>query len=326
MRRTGVVMASVAVVLSLFAAGCASEPEELTPVSLQMHFLPEPSWGIYLNGIESGIFEKHGIELELIPGQGSNFTMQQLNEGKADFGSASLIAYLANRASVGEGTMAVFAPMHHPQAGIVTTAQADTLADLAGTTVGMIPFSVSNILLPLVLTENGLDPDSVTIESIQTTSPSIMFEGAVDGLEVYLGGNVATTLKQAEDEGIDVSYIDLHDYGLEGYANTIIVRKEILDNDPDLVERMVAAIDESLAAAQDADPKDLAALVRERAPEYTEEIVMLEWADYQKLLADPGVFEENVVQTNLDYVSGALGIPHQLTPADVYTNQYVPGA
>lgn len=326
MRKTGVVMASLAVVLSLAAVGCAGESEELTPVSLQMHFLPEPSWGIYLNGIESGIFEEHGIDLELIPGQGSNFTMQQLNEGKADFGSASLIAYLANRASVGEGTTAVFAPMHHPQAGIVTTAQADTLADLEGTTVGMIPFSVSNILLPLVLSENGLDPDSVSIESIQTSSPSLMFEGAVDGMEVYLGGNVATTLKQAGDEGIDVSYIDLHDYGLVGYANTIIVRDEILDSDPDLVERMVAAIDESLSAAQDADPQDLAALVRQRAPEYTEEIVMLEWNDYRQLLADPGVFEESVVQTNLDYVADGLGIPHELTPADVYTNEYVPGA
>ena len=126
---------------SLIIASCGSgsseatpttEPAqvELTPVAVQMHFLPEPSWGTHLYGIEHGIFEAHGIELELIPGQGSNFTMQQLNENRVQFGQASLIAYLASRAEVGSETMAVFSAIDHPQAGILSTTPAETLEDL----------------------------------------------------------------------------------------------------------------------------------------------------------------------------------------------------
>jgi NitT/TauT family transport system substrate-binding protein len=107
----------------------SSVPTELDHVAIQMYFLPEPGWGWHLYGIEHGIYAKHGIELELIPGQGSNFTMQQLNEDQVDFGQASLLAYLASRAQADSPTTVVYTPIDHPQAGILTTVPADDLAD-----------------------------------------------------------------------------------------------------------------------------------------------------------------------------------------------------
>jgi len=321
----------VLLVASLALVACGTEgtqsttsvPVELTPVALQMHFLPEPAWGTHLYGIEHGIFAKHGIELELIPGQGSQFSMQQLNEDQVQFAQASLIAYLTNRAEVGSETTAVFTPIDHPQAGILTTKPAQTLEDLAGTTVGMIPFSVSQLLLPLVLTENGLDPDSVTIESV-TYSPALLLEGTVDGLEVYKGGNVATLEALAESAGVDVYHLDLHDFGLVGYAHTLIVRDDVIESDPDLVGRMVAAMKESLDGALTATPEEIADLVTARAPEISREDVIAEWEDYRELINETGLIDSEVVATNLGYVRDALGIPHSLQAEDVYTNEFVP--
>ena len=317
-------------IASLALAACAgesqsttTEPVELTPVALQMHFLPEPAWGITLYGIEHGIFAEHGIVLDLIPGQGSQFAMQQLNENQVQFAQASLIAYLTSRAADASDTTAVFTPINHPQAGILTTTEADSLEDLAGTTVGMIPFSVSQLLLPLVLTENGLDPDSVTIESV-TYSPALLFEGTVDGLEVYKGGNVATLQAAAEQAGVVVYHLDLHDFGLEGYAHSLIVRNDLIESDPDLVGRMVAAMKESLEGALGATPEEIADLVTAAAPEISRENVIAEWADYRELINESGLIDSEVVATNLGYVNNALGIPHDLQPEDVFTNEYVP--
>jgi NitT/TauT family transport system substrate-binding protein len=219
--------------------------------------------------------------------------------------------------------MAVFSPINHPQAGIITTTPAETLEDLEGTTVGMIPFSVSQLLLPLVLAENGLDPNSVTIETVQY-SPALLFEGTVDGLEAYLGGNVATIQAAAEAAGIDVYHLDLNDFGLEGYAQTLIVSQEMIDRDPDLVGRMVAAMQETVVAAHEASPEEIADLVLEVAPEIAREDVIAEWEDLRELHNETGLIDEAVVETNLGYVTDGLGIPHDLQASEVYTNEFVP--
>lgn len=304
-------------------AGEGTPAGELTHVALQMHFLPEPAWGVHLYGIEHGIYEKHGIDLELIPGQGSNFTMQQLSENQVQFGSASTIAYLAHRAEVGEGTTAVLAVMKEPQAGIITTVEADSLEDLVGTSVGMIPFSVSQVLLPVVLAENGLASDAIKIEPV-TYSFGLLFEGTVDGLEAHYGSNVATARRVAEEAGVDVYFVALKDQGLVGHPQGLIVRDEVIADDPELVRNMVEAMTESIQAAIAAPAEEIAALVAGYAPELTEEDVVAEWADLVPLLNETGVLDETVLERELGYVSEALHIPHDLTTDEVFTNQFVP--
>ncbi|MGH8944947.1 MAG: ABC transporter substrate-binding protein [Acidimicrobiia bacterium] len=301
----------------------SSGPVELTPVSIQMYFLPEPGWGWHLYGIEHGIYAKHGIELDLIPGQGSNFTMQQLNENQVQFGQASLLAYLANRAEVGSETMVVYTPIDHPQAGILTTVPADSLDDLDGTTIGMIPFTVLRNLLPIVLQENGLEPDSIQIETM-STSLGLLFEGTVDSIEGFLGGNVASNLHLAEEAGVDIYHLDLNDFGLEGYAHPLIVHNDVIENDPDLVRRLVAAMKESANAALEATPEEIAELVHAHAPEIAEEVVVLDWPDYRELITESGLIESEVVEVNLGYVRDALGIAHDLQAEDMFTNEFVP--
>lgn len=325
MKKKGMVMASIVVAFSMLVAGCSSEPEELTTVQVQMHFLPEPGWATHLYGIEHGIFADHGIDLELIPGQGSQFAMQQLNEGQVQFGQASLLAYLRSRAEVGPGTTAVFTPINHPQAGLMTTVPAETLADLDGTTVGMIPFSTSRFLLPVVLAENGLDPDSITIEAVDAAAQyGLLFEGGIDAAEVYLGGNVATVEALADRAGVEVYHLDLHEFGLVGYAHSLVVSDDLIESDPDLVRNMVEAMTESLDGVLQADPEEIADLVSEVAPEIARESILAEWADYSTLVNVGGALEESVVAANLDYVANALGVPHDLVPSDVYTNEFVP--
>lgn len=302
----------------------ASIPEELTLVKLQMHFLPQPDWGAYLYGLENGIFEKHGIDLELIPGQGSAFAVQQLNEGQAEFGSANILAYLADRAETGSETTAVYVVTGHPQVGMLTTVPgADSLDDLVGHTLGLIPFSAWRSVLPVVLEENGLEPDSVQVELV-TYSIALLLEGQVDALEVYQGSNLASATATAEEGGAEVSFLDMADFGLVGYSQTIVTRNDIIETDPDLVSRMLAAIRESYDTAFALDDQQIADLVTGLYPELASDFITVDWAGYKDLVSDTGMFDTEVVATSLGYVADGLGIAHDLQPEDVFTNEFVP--
>jgi ABC-type nitrate/sulfonate/bicarbonate transport system substrate-binding protein len=172
--------------------------------------------------------------------------------------------------------------------------------------------------------ENGLEPDSIQIETMQATNMAILLEGTVDSIEGFLGGNVASNRAVAEEAGVEVYHLDLNDFGLEGYAHPLIVRNDVLESDPDLVRRLVAAMKESVNAALDASPEEIAELVHAYAPEVSEDVVVLDWPDYRELVNESGLIDEAVVETNLGYVSDGLGISHDLQAADMYTNEFVP--
>jgi NitT/TauT family transport system substrate-binding protein len=331
-------MGALVLIIALVVSACGSDatdsttdttsdvsvPAELTPVKLQMHFLPQLDWGAYLYGIENGIFEEHGIDLEMIPGQGSAFTMQQLNEDQAEFGSANILAYLADRAATDSETTGVYVVTGHPQVGMLTTVPgADSLDDLVGHTLGLIPFSAWRNVLPVVLQENGLEPDSVQVELV-TYSIALLLEGQVDALEVYQGSNLVSATAAAEEAGAEVSFLDMADFGFVGYSQTIVARNDVIDSDPDLVRRMLAAIRQSYDEAFAQDDQAIIDLVVGLYPELGSDYAVEDWGQYKALVSETGMFDTEVVATSLGYVADGMGVPHELQAEDVFTNEFVP--
>jgi ABC-type nitrate/sulfonate/bicarbonate transport system substrate-binding protein len=103
-----------------------------------------------------------------------------------------------------------------------------------------------------------------------------------------------------------------------------VVRNDVIEENPDLVRRLVAAMKESTEAASEATPEEIAELVTAHAPEISEQVVVLDWPDYRELISESGLIEEEVVETNLRYLTDGLGISHDLQAADMYTNEFVP--
>jgi NitT/TauT family transport system substrate-binding protein len=152
----------------------------------------------------------------------------------------------------------------------------------------------------------------------------LLLEGTVDSIEGFLGGNVSSNLFLAEEQGTEIYHLDLNDFGLEGYAHPLVVRNDVIEENPDLVRRLVAAMKESTEAASEATPEEIAELVTAHAPEISEQVVVLDWPDYRELISESGLIEEEVVETNLRYLTDGLGISHDLQAADMYTNEFVP--
>lgn len=317
-----------ALLLALSACGlgapAASSPVALTKVTILADWVLDATFGPHLYGIEQGIFEAHGIELELLPGQGSSFSMQQLNENQVQFATADLLAYLEDRAVNDSPTTTVMTLLDGTTAGILTTAPTDSLEDLAGKSVAMAPFSVFHLVLPVVLQQNGLEPDSVEMVFMEAGEMALLFEGGIDGMEAYKTGSYATGLLEAEKLGQDVYFLDMADFGLVGYDKILVVRNDVIESDPDLVRRLVDALRESMNGALQASNDEIADLVLAIAPELERDEVVLQWQQMKELADDVGAFDPEIVATNLDYLREGLEIDHDLQAEDVFTNEFIP--
>ena len=118
-------------------------------------------------------------------------------------------------------------------------------------------------------------------------------------------------------------HMTLTDHGYLGYA--VITNKKFWDGLPgEIRTQLEQAMKESTEAASEATPEEIAELVTAHAPEISEQVVVLDWPDYRELISESGLIEEEVVETNLRYLTDGLGISHDLQAADMYTNEFVP--
>jgi NitT/TauT family transport system substrate-binding protein len=223
---------------------------EVVEVSVILDWLMEASYAQLLYGVENGIFAQHGLDVEIISGMGSDLAMGQINEGEVDFAFTDLETYLVQRANGDTDTTAVYAWLNQPTIGIASLTPIENPEDMVGLSWGTVGFSSGPVLLPFVLEQNGVDPSTVTIELLDFSVlyPTFL-QGQLDSVEAHLPGSAEGLILNADKQGIDVYFKPLSDWGLRGYSKMLIVPNETLATNPDLVERFVAAIHESMLEA-----------------------------------------------------------------------------
>ena len=119
---------------------------------------------IYL-GVEQGLFAAEGIEVEIASARGGSDVVTKLATNSADFGSAGLASLLQAKAQ-GEVPVVAVAPIYNKQPDAFFTTEGsgiDSFKDIVGKTVATPTFSASNVVWPLLLERNGIDPASVKL-------------------------------------------------------------------------------------------------------------------------------------------------------------------
>lgn len=73
--------------------------DNLTKIRLALHWLPQAQFAGYYSGIENGIYEKHGLDVEIIHSSPNITSQELLLNGKADFASLFLTTALMLRSN-----------------------------------------------------------------------------------------------------------------------------------------------------------------------------------------------------------------------------------
>ncbi|MEU3271930.1 ABC transporter substrate-binding protein [Saccharomonospora sp. NPDC006951] len=250
-------VAGVVAVL-LFATGCGgggqetttnAEGQTLDKVTLTLNWYPYGEHAPFYYGKAQGIYEKHGIDLDIRAGQGSQKTVQATAAGQTDFGWADTPAVLAG---VSQGldvkSIGVFLQTTPSSVQFFTEQNVNSPADLKGKTIASTAGDALTKTFPTFLKANGLSESDVNIQNTDAAGKmAAVMSGQTDALLGYATDQGPTMQEKA---GKEVSYLRFADNGLNFYSNGLLASQELIDDRGDLAQRMVTATSEAWAAAQ----------------------------------------------------------------------------
>ncbi|WP_322410165.1 ABC transporter substrate-binding protein [Microbacterium invictum] len=199
------------------ASGGASDGE-LTPVTLQLQWLPQAQFAGYFAAVDQGFFEEEGLEVEIIPSGGDIVPQDALAAGDVDFaiawvpkvlGSIEAGANLTNIAQIFQrsGTLQV----SWADAGI------ESVADFEGQRIGSWGFGNEWEIFAAMAAE-GLD--STTVEIItQDFNMNAFLQGDIDAAQAMTYNEYAQLLETVDPDTGELYQPE--DFSVISYQDTV---------------------------------------------------------------------------------------------------------
>jgi NitT/TauT family transport system substrate-binding protein len=233
--------------------------KELDKVTLTLNWYPYGEHAPFYYGKQQKIFEKHGIDLTIQAGQGSQKTVQATAAGQTDFGWADTPALLA---AVDQGvrvkSLGVFLQTTPASVQSFDAKGIGSPADLKGKTIAGTAGDALSKTFPIFLKKNNIDESDV---KVQNTDPAgkiaAVISGKTDGLLGYASDQGPTMQDKAKKP---VSYLRFSENGLNFYSNGLLAGQKLLSSKSELAGRMAQAVSEAWAAAEKAPGPAVAAM------------------------------------------------------------------
>lgn len=233
-------------------------------VSMMISWRPQADYGGYYYAQAKGIYEKYGLEVEIRPGGPQIDGAALLLAGRVDFLSASAFAGLhyAREKLPFTVVAAVFQKdpqilMVHPESGY------SKLEDIKGAPT-FIGASSRTSFWPFLKARYGY-PD----EQIRPFTGS--YATFLADKKSVQQGYIISDLAAVRRAGVDARAFLLADVGFENYANTINTSRKLIDSNPDLVRRFVAASMEGWKAYLAGDSGPAFAAIKAANPQMSDE-------------------------------------------------------
>jgi NitT/TauT family transport system substrate-binding protein len=188
---------------------------------------------------EKGYFAQEGIDVELLPGEGSSVTVKLVGNRDADFGYASADQALIAAARGLPVVSTAVVLQQNPTALIFRKAQniKDSKTDLYGKVIGVQLKSVTGRQWEALKKILSLDASKLKEVPADGALVPLIAAGRIDvGVGFYF--NDALKLRAT---GEDVDWILLETLGLKMYSTSLLTNADLIKEKPDLVRRFTRA-------------------------------------------------------------------------------------
>jgi NitT/TauT family transport system substrate-binding protein len=231
------------------SGGATEGGQKLQKVSLMLNWYPYGEHAPFYYGKKQGIYARHGIDLQINAGQGSQKTVAATGAGQTDFGWADTPALLAGvQQGLPVKSVGVFLQTTPASVQFFADQGFKRPADLKGARIAGTAGDALSRTFPAFLQKNGMTDADV---KIQNTDPAgkiaAVMSGQVDALLGYASDQGPTMQNRS---GKQVGYLRFSEFGLNFYSNGLLVSQRKLQSDADLVKRMVTATSEAWTAAR----------------------------------------------------------------------------
>jgi len=212
-------------------SGTTQTPDGLTKVTLMLNWFPEAEHGGFYAALKHGYYKEAGLEVEIIPGGPGSPVQQKVARGDVTFGVTNADDVLLARAQEAD-VVAVMAPM-----------QTSPRCIMVHKSSGIENFDqLKNVTL-------AMSGGKAWAQFLKQTLP-------LDGVELQEGAAVAKFLTDenyaqqayifsepfvAEQEGGDPVSLLVSELSFNPYASVLITKQSLIDEQPELVQKMVTA-------------------------------------------------------------------------------------
>lgn len=242
--------------------------QDLTPVTLQTDWIPSGEHAMYYGGWSKGIFEEHGLDITITRGYGSGDTVTKMAGGAFDFGVADVGAVLAAKARSGMPVVAIHALYTHSPHSlfVLESSGIQDFKGLEGKRIGITPGNSHRLYFPKVAERAGTDPSQIVwVNTDGAAMAPLLIQKQLDAAPFYSIHHFYQN-KAAEAVGEKIRVLPFEEVGFAIYAASIATTEEMVEENPELVGRFLAAIQDSFLWAKD-NPEETCQLHVERVPE-----------------------------------------------------------
>ena len=231
---------SVMIIMYLLLSGAclAESPRELDVV---LDWYPNALHAFLYVAIEKGYFADEGLKVNIRFPANDNDAMSLVAAGRADIGLYYQQDVIQVRANQGVPVKSIGAVVQGPL-NIVLALKDRGIAsptDLVGKTVGYAGTQLSEALVRSIMEYVGADYSDVTLIDVGFDLMSAMTTGNVDAT---IGCLVNHEVPQLEEEGFEVTWFDLDDYGVPTYYEGIFLASDtMIEQEPDTLQSFLQA-------------------------------------------------------------------------------------
>lgn len=239
--------------------GCA-QPEstvdtrELREINVVLDWYPNALHTFIYTAIERGYYKDEGLDVKIQFPANDNDALSLVAAGKAEIGvyyEHDIIQAVANQ---NIGVKSIGAIVQSPLNIILSLSDKNIQkpSDLEGKTVGYAGTALSETLVQTMMDASGADFSSVEMVNVGFELMSSMTTGNVDAT---IGCLVNHEVPQLVEEGFDVNYFMVNEYGIPNYyAAVFLAGNKMVENSPETLAGFLQASSKGFADFQ-ADPE-----------------------------------------------------------------------
>ena len=232
-----------------------AESGELKELDVVLDWYPNALHAFLYVAIDKGYYAQEGLKVNIRFPSNANDAISLVAAGKADIGLYYQQDVIQARAEQNVPVKSIGAVVQGPLNIILSLKEKNITspADLVGKTVGYAGTELSEALVRSIMENVGADYSDVTMIDVGFDLMSSMTTGNVDAT---IGCLVNHEVPQMEEEGFEVNWFSLDDYGVPtNYEGVFVANDDAIENDSETLKAFLRASAKGFADMQ-ADPEE----------------------------------------------------------------------
>ncbi len=256
----------LAALMLLAASGCGSKPAASTPaesgqsaelkeIDVVLDWYPNALHAFLYEAIEKGYYTEEGLKVNIRFPSNANDAMSLVAAGKAQVGLYYQQDVIMARANQQVPVRSIGAVVQSPLNIVMNLKSKDIHSpkDLVGKTIGYAGTELSEALVRSMMANVGADYSDVKMIDVGFDLMSSMTTGNVDAT---IGCYVNHEVPQLIEEGFDVDYFMVDEYGVPTYYEGVFMSNDnTIKNDPETLKAFLRASARGFADMK-ADPEE----------------------------------------------------------------------